>query len=147
MCRNFSTYGLCSYSSRCQFAHGFEELRSRARHPKYKTELCRNFLLGHCKYGTRCQFLHQTEDIKENSHTNESIAAIRTYLLTNLLAQSAVLTNFNSTLISPSYHCGTEMQQLHLSPNLFHGASLPQNQNNNDYPTYDFSGEISRKLI
>ncbi|CAF1592779.1 unnamed protein product [Adineta ricciae] len=157
LCRNFSIYGLCSYLSRCQFAHGYEELRSRTRHPKYKTELCRNFLLGHCKYGTRCQFLHKTEDIKGNSHTNESIAAIGTYLLTNLLAQSAVLTNLNSTLITPPfqppdrmslpYHCGIGMQQLHLSPNLFHRASLPQNQNNNDYPTYDFSGEVGRKLI
>jgi hypothetical protein len=30
------------------------------------------------------------------------------------------------------FNCGIEMQQLHLSPNIFHGISIPQNQNNND---------------
>ena len=62
LCRNYSMYGFCSYSDRCQFAHGLEELRGRTRHPKYKTEYCRNFLSGFCKYGSRCQFLHQTND-------------------------------------------------------------------------------------
>jgi hypothetical protein len=55
-------YDSCSYSSRCQFAHGHQELRCRTRHPKYKTEVCRNFLSGYCKYGSRCQFLHNSED-------------------------------------------------------------------------------------
>ncbi|UJR13604.1 hypothetical protein I4U23_000617 [Adineta vaga] len=150
LCRNFSIYGLCSYSSRCQFAHGLEELRSRNRHPKYKTELCRNFLSGHCKYGVRCQFLHQSEEMKETRPINESIAAFGTYLLTNLLAQSALLTNFYSKSyssyrrMSMPYNCGIEMQQqLHLS----HGISFPQNQNNNDYSHYqttDLSYEKNR---
>jgi butyrate response factor len=64
LCRNFSSHGCCSYSSRCQFAHGRHELRCRTRHPKYKTELCRNFLSGFCKYGSRCQFVHQSDDRK-----------------------------------------------------------------------------------
>ncbi|CAF0799488.1 unnamed protein product [Adineta steineri] len=175
LCRNFSTYGLCSYSSRCQFAHGLEELRCRTRHPKYKTEFCRNFLSGYCKYGSRCQFLHNLDDSKDALSSNESstivyptAATIGAYLLTNMLAQSttfglgesvvqqsalATLTNYhmksNPSLLTSTYlpnessfrripiplNCGIEMQQnphLYLSPNIFHGISIPQNQNNNN---------------
>ncbi|CAF0908275.1 unnamed protein product [Rotaria sordida] len=70
LCRNYSSNGYCSYSSRCQFAHGIKELRSRIRHPKYKTEICRNFLSGYCKYASRCQFLHINYKIKENSNSS-----------------------------------------------------------------------------
>jgi hypothetical protein len=60
------------------------------------------------------------------------------------LAALAACANFppkpNSSLIIPTEStlrrtCGIEMQQvshLHLSPNVFHGISIPQNQNNND---------------
>lgn len=190
-CRNYSAYGYCSYLSRCQFAHGFEELRCRTRHPKYKTEFCRNFLSGFCKYGSRCQFLHDSSNTKETSSSNDLlttalptvayptagrkalsaffqclfptlVAAIGTYLLTNMLAHSAAL-SLGESLASQSalaalatyvnipvlpalpesslkqrtfpFTCGIEMHQvppLHLSSNLSHGISIPQNQNNND---------------
>ena len=65
-------YSFCSYSTRCQFAHGIEELRDRTRHPKYKTELCRNFLSGYCKYGSRCQFLHESEESKHACQSNDT---------------------------------------------------------------------------
>ncbi len=71
LCRNFSAYGFCSYSSRCQFAHGLQELRCRTRHPKYKTEFCRNFLSGFCKYGSRCQFLHHSSGTKDTIQSND----------------------------------------------------------------------------
>ena len=113
LCRNYTTYGSCSYSSRCQFAHGYEELRSRTRHPKYKTELCRNFLTGFCKYGSRCQFVHQTDEhssslicsptgnISSSRHFSLDflsflVAAIGSYLLTNLLAQTVFNAHPNS---------------------------------------------------
>ncbi|CAF0788273.1 unnamed protein product [Didymodactylos carnosus] len=102
LCRNFTAYGCCSYSSRCQFARmymifadslgklqkimiyfrdswfqnllcslsflinldGLHELKCRTRHPKYKTEVCRNHISGYCKYGSRCQFIHRTEESK-----------------------------------------------------------------------------------
>ena len=49
--------GLCNYGADCQFAHGGHELHERFRPPKYKTEVCRNFLESggrSCPYGHRC---------------------------------------------------------------------------------------------
>jgi hypothetical protein len=87
-----------------------------------------------------------------NPYISNSVAAIGTYLLTNMLAQSAAFglggpithlaacANFppklNSSLITPTESClrrtcGIE-SHLHFSPNIYHGISIPQNQNNND---------------
>lgn len=41
LCRSWEEKGTCRYGAKCQFAHGEEELRIVARHPKYKTEICR----------------------------------------------------------------------------------------------------------
>uniref|UniRef100_A0A8C6US46 mRNA decay activator protein ZFP36 n=1 Tax=Neogobius melanostomus TaxID=47308 RepID=A0A8C6US46_9GOBI len=38
LCRPFEENGSCKYGEKCQFAHGYHELRSLSRHPKYKTE-------------------------------------------------------------------------------------------------------------
>uniref|UniRef100_A0A672Z5M9 mRNA decay activator protein ZFP36 n=1 Tax=Sphaeramia orbicularis TaxID=375764 RepID=A0A672Z5M9_9TELE len=49
-----------SSQSKCQFAHGEDELRGLYRHPKYKTEPCRTFYnFGYCPYGSRCHFIHE----------------------------------------------------------------------------------------
>lgn len=62
LCRSWEETGTCRYGSKCQFAHGREELRPVMRHPKYKTEICRTFATtGTCPYGTRCRFVHSTQ--------------------------------------------------------------------------------------
>jgi len=62
LCRPFEESGSCKYGDKCQFAHGYHELRNLSRHPKYKTELCRTFhTIGFCPYGPRCHFLHEAE--------------------------------------------------------------------------------------
>jgi len=38
LCRSWEETGHCRYGSKCQFAHGADELRAVQRHPKYKTE-------------------------------------------------------------------------------------------------------------
>jgi hypothetical protein len=59
LCRSFEETGTCRYGSKCQFAHGYPELRPAPRHPKYKTEICKTFhSVGTCPYGTRCRFIH-----------------------------------------------------------------------------------------
>ncbi|WAR58339.1 hypothetical protein PtB15_5B573 [Puccinia triticina] len=61
LCRSWEEKGTCRYGSKCQFAHGQEELKNVSRHPKFKTEVCRTFWLhGSCPYGKRCCFLHTT---------------------------------------------------------------------------------------
>lgn len=62
LCRPFEESGSCKYGDKCQFAHGYHELRNLVRHPKYKTELCRTFhTVGFCPYGPRCHFIHEEE--------------------------------------------------------------------------------------
>lgn len=59
LCRSFQETGNCRYGSKCQFAHGKQELRPVIRHPKYKTEVCKTFhTIGTCPYGKRCRFIH-----------------------------------------------------------------------------------------
>ena len=63
MCRPFQENGSCKYGEKCQFAHGFSELRTVTRHPKYKTDLCRTYhASGFCPYGPRCHFVHNLEE-------------------------------------------------------------------------------------
>lgn len=59
LCKHFTESGNCRYGSKCQFAHGEEELRGVLRHPKYKTTRCKAFVsTGKCMYGSRCRFIH-----------------------------------------------------------------------------------------
>lgn len=68
LCRPFEECGSCKYGDKCQFAHGYHELRNLSRHPKYKTELCRTFhTIGFCPYGPRCHFLHESDGSSEPS--------------------------------------------------------------------------------
>lgn len=63
LCRPFEESGECKYGEKCQFAHGYHELRNLQRHPKYKTELCRTFhSVGFCPYGPRCHFVHNADE-------------------------------------------------------------------------------------
>ncbi|KAG2779055.1 hypothetical protein JG687_00006871 [Phytophthora cactorum] len=59
LCKHFTENGSCRYGSKCQFAHGEDELRGVLRHPKYKTTRCKAFMsTGKCMYGSRCRFIH-----------------------------------------------------------------------------------------
>lgn len=59
LCKHFCETGSCRYNTKCQFAHGEEELRGVLRHPKYKTTRCKAFVsTGKCVYGSRCRFIH-----------------------------------------------------------------------------------------
>ena len=46
----------------CQFSHGDNELKPRARDRQYKTKPCKNLAKGHCPYGHRCRFIHGDEE-------------------------------------------------------------------------------------
>ncbi|KAL2095632.1 hypothetical protein ACEWY4_007780 [Coilia grayii] len=74
LCRTYAERGMCKYGSKCQFAHGAEELRDINRHPKYKTEPCRTFhSVGFCPYGIRCHFVHNNEDDLAHTRPKASV--------------------------------------------------------------------------
>ncbi|XP_060926016.1 mRNA decay activator protein ZFP36L2-like [Limanda limanda] len=74
LCRPFEENGSCKYGEKCQFAHGYHELRSLSRHPKYKTEPCRTFhTIGFCPYGPRCHFIHNADELRPAPAANANI--------------------------------------------------------------------------
>ncbi|KAF7219802.1 mRNA decay activator protein ZFP36L2 [Nothobranchius furzeri] len=76
LCRPFEENGSCKYGEKCQFAHGFHELRSLSRHPKYKTEPCRTFhTIGFCPYGPRCHFIHNADERRPAPAANANVRA------------------------------------------------------------------------
>ncbi|KAG7798848.1 hypothetical protein KL929_001891 [Ogataea haglerorum] len=63
MCTQYQEKGYCPYGSKCQFAHGEEELKKVKRADNWKTKLCANWLKsGSCRYGKRCCFKHGEDD-------------------------------------------------------------------------------------
>ncbi|KAI9493919.1 hypothetical protein BDB00DRAFT_762900, partial [Zychaea mexicana] len=59
LCRNWEELDHCRYGTKCQYAHGLDDLRDVERHPKYKTQVCRTYCqTGTCPYGARCTFRH-----------------------------------------------------------------------------------------
>ncbi|XP_037637579.1 mRNA decay activator protein ZFP36L2 [Sebastes umbrosus] len=76
LCRPFEENGSCKYGEKCQFAHGYHELRSLSRHPKYKTEPCRTFhTIGFCPYGPRCHFIHNADERRPAPANNANMTA------------------------------------------------------------------------
>ncbi|CAG6017981.1 unnamed protein product [Menidia menidia] len=74
LCRPFEENGSCKYGEKCQFAHGYHELRSLSRHPKYKTEPCRTFhTIGFCPYGPRCHFIHNADERRPAPPSNANV--------------------------------------------------------------------------
>ncbi|KAA8536489.1 hypothetical protein F0562_028967 [Nyssa sinensis] len=61
ICRPWEDSGSCRYGSKCQFAHGKEELRPTRFLNKSKSEAqtCKSFTSsGSCTYGSKCRFVH-----------------------------------------------------------------------------------------
>lgn len=69
LCKNFTDKGHCPYGSRCQFAHGPQELRINLdQNRSYKTKECQAFRKGACSYGQRCNFIHRPEPLCPHPH-------------------------------------------------------------------------------
>lgn len=59
LCASFMKTGVCPYGSKCQFAHGENELKHVDRPPKWRSKPCANWSkYGSCRYGNRCCFKH-----------------------------------------------------------------------------------------
>ena len=81
----------------CMFAHSEEELRERPRHPKYKSQKCRNYWKkgGVCYYGHRCDYLHR--DLKNCTMAGNSFADIYYWYYERLPVFASIE---NGTLVS-----------------------------------------------
>lgn len=80
LCRHYAIGKRCPYRTKCQFAHGSDEIVDIARHPKYKTEPCKSYhSKGFCTYGPRCHFIHDyADDSSRSSFTRSSNGEVRT---------------------------------------------------------------------
>jgi hypothetical protein len=88
LCKHFGQTGTCSYGDKCQFAHGFQELRNTGnsnmmgiqenkvtKQPpnpsNFKIVKCKNWeTLGSCKYGSVCTFAHGDTELRTKSENN-----------------------------------------------------------------------------
>ncbi|KAL7205942.1 hypothetical protein ACSBR2_018791 [Camellia fascicularis] len=61
ICRSWEDFSHCRYGSKCQFAHGKEEVRP-SRFPiknKSEAQTCKSYSSsGSCSYGAKCRFVH-----------------------------------------------------------------------------------------
>ncbi|KAL3515565.1 hypothetical protein ACH5RR_022467 [Cinchona calisaya] len=58
-CRSWEDFNPCRFGSKCQFAHGKEELRpSYFSKNKLEAQLCKSYSSRSCAYGTKCRFVH-----------------------------------------------------------------------------------------
>jgi hypothetical protein len=68
MCRNWEAHKDCPHyrKGNCAFAHGLQEMQSRARPQNYKTEICYRYWESAgppgCPFGKRCRFIHNLEE-------------------------------------------------------------------------------------
>jgi len=148
LCRSFAETGICRYGTKCQFAHGRDELRPVMRHPKYKTETCKTFhSVGSCPYGSRCRFIHSRDpdfasinnsllNSSSNSISNPNSAG--SSASTSPTSQSTpaplneLVSNHNTPILNslPSARVIPQMIRQHSSPQLQtpHHLTLNQSQ-------------------
>ena len=127
LCRPFEEAGECKYGDKCQFAHGFNELRNMQRHPKYKSELCRTFhSVGFCPYGARCHFQHNAEEARTHNRNVDAYHA----RLAQQLQQQKHMKNQRHLPLSPALSMSTGSDRASpvesLSPTTSMGSFFPE---------------------
>jgi len=97
LCKHFGQTGTCSYGDKCQFAHGFQELKNTSTSPNnmmgtgtvpggvpdnkvikqppnpsnFKIVKCKNWETNNsCKYGSVCTFAHGDNELRTKSDNN-----------------------------------------------------------------------------
>lgn len=121
LCRSYEDTGSCRYGTKCQFAHGKEELRPVLRHPKYKTEICKTFFNeGTCPYGRRCRFIHSTApDVKVSNVVRTKPSLPKPHISTNNRETPSTTTKFympNQEIISPTGFVNISNSQTNWEP-------------------------------
>ncbi|TFL06482.1 hypothetical protein BDV98DRAFT_647559 [Pterulicium gracile] len=164
LCRNFEEKGTCRYGTKCQFAHGEDELRNVSRHPKYKTEICRTFWVsGSCPYGKRCCFIHtelppsgpnQPADSSSSSHgeghnrtpsttsdPNDTSISLLTRIKTQASNPMTATTPTSDNITPMSAFPSTRPAALRVVTALDNAAASKQ-QNKSAYPSFAGNGVL-----
>jgi len=93
------------YGDKCQFAHGYNDLKDVNRHPKYKTDYCKTFhSKGFCPYGPRCHFIHELSEKFDFSLMNAPMQV----LSSSSSSGSALVSPLSSSSSSSSASSTTE---------------------------------------
>lgn len=110
LCKHFGQTGTCSYGDKCQFAHGFQELKNTStgmmnqnqgmnqssqkmnqqKQPpnpsNFKIVKCKNWETnGSCKYGSVCTFAHGETELRTKSDNNLQMSESALSLDTNFM--------------------------------------------------------------
>lgn len=77
ICRSWEDSSYCRHGSKCQFAHGKEEVRPSRLPSKNKSEICKSYSgSGSCSYGAKCRFSHH-QAITASPPTERVVAAMK----------------------------------------------------------------------
>ncbi|KAG5525969.1 hypothetical protein RHGRI_032308 [Rhododendron griersonianum] len=77
ICRSWEDSSFCRHGSKCQFAHGKEEVRPSRFPSKTKSEICKSYSgSGSCSFGAKCRFSHH-QVITASSPTEQAVAAVK----------------------------------------------------------------------
>ncbi|THH32355.1 hypothetical protein EUX98_g1872 [Antrodiella citrinella] len=159
LCRSWEEKGSCRYGSKCQFAHGEDELRKVQRHPKYKTEICRTFWVsGSCPYGKRCCFIHTelpasggppgadgtpppppTDGRARSASTNSDSNEVPTSLLARISAKRTQEGSGTSSSTTPPAGINGRPIPLRVDTSVIDSAASTK-QNKSAYPTFAHNG-------
>lgn len=159
LCKHYGTNGTCSYGDKCQFAHGFEELKNSgmsmgggqtmsndgssmntssktktAPNPSnFKIVKCKNWeTTGTCKYGSVCTFAHGDTELRTKSENTQQMSENSVLMDTGFMPM-----NMNNYLVQdPSFLYNMMMQQQmmgqggqQMTPDMMKQMGMPMDQN------------------
>ena len=164
MCKNWTEAGFCRYGSKCQYAHGQEELSENHQlylneqkqanvNDKYKSQNCRQFYREKfCPYGKRCHFRHEYRSFKKiHRHFYMAhLAAMSHHVYQDVLADSktapdgsTIADSSNGEKLSIDQAAGSGSED---SSNFFDAFIISHNKQANSTSSVDVSTDSGSAL-
>ncbi|XP_057465521.1 uncharacterized protein LOC130755182 [Actinidia eriantha] len=139
ICRSWEDSSHCRYGSKCQFAHGKEEVRPSRFPTKNKSEAqtCKSYSSsGTCSYGSKCRFAHHQVTTSAISPTGPSVTATilattQTISLSSIKAENSSESGSKSTSSGKVTVASTDWSPLDDGIEV----SLPSSASTNEIPS------------